>query len=313
MVPPLSVTVVVTSHNYKAYIAEAIDSALQQTRAPAQVLVVDDGSSDGSAEFLASRYADDRRVQLHPLANAGQLGAFAAGVAECRRSDLVAFLDADDAWDPGYLEAVCTAFESNPSIDFVYTNLRFFGARDGLYHPSMESRDDGISTIQTCYYPIWRGSPTSAIVMRRNLAERLLEVSPDMIRDWRTRADDCLVYGADLMGAHKFYLGEPLARYRAHQGNVWLGQALSANDQMRHRLRTFRLFAFYRQRAGLDPACAAEHLSGLKREFLNKPQPTQRELKAYLKLVKRIPVSWFRHLRLGHHLRRHFRMTRPRS
>lgn len=310
MPQPPSVSVVVTSYNYRAYVAEAVDSALAQTLPPKQVLVVDDGSTDGSMEVLSARYGEDSRVEIHAQENAGQLSAFAKGASRSAPADLIALLDADDIWEPRYLEAVCAVFSERPSVDFVYTNMRFFGSRDGLYHASCESRDDGISTIQTCYAPVWRGSPTSAIVMRRELALRLLDVSKDMFSDWRTRADDCLVYGADLMGAHKFFLGQPLTRYRAHNGNVWLGQAIAAHDQTRHCLRTFRMYAFYRAKAGLDPACSTEHLRRLKREFLNKPQPTPQELSACLSLLKRLPISRWRRWRLGWLIRRHYVATR---
>lgn len=307
---PLSVSVVVTSYNYRAYVTEAIDSALSQTLKPKRVCVVEDGSTDGSMDLLSARYGNDSRVEIHAQNNAGQLSAFANGAARCASEDLIAFLDADDVWETGHLDAVCSVFAERPSVDFVYTNMRYFGSRDGLYHASDRSRDDGISTIQTCYAPIWRGSPTSAIVMRSELALRVLDVTNEMLRDWRTRADDCLVFGADLLGAHKFYLGQPLARYRAHNGNVWLGQKIEPHEEMRYRLRKIRLLAFYRSKACLNPAGSAEHLAHLKREFLSKPQPTPKELKVCLSLLKRLPIPWWRQWRIGQQMRRHFRATR---
>ena len=76
-----SFAVIVTSYNYRAFVAEAVDSALAQTRAPQQVVIVDDGSTDGSPDFLRERYGHDPRVTLLCGENGGQLVAFQRGVA----------------------------------------------------------------------------------------------------------------------------------------------------------------------------------------------------------------------------------------
>jgi glycosyltransferase involved in cell wall biosynthesis len=59
-----SFAVVITNYNYRPYVVEAVDSALNQTHAPVQVLVVDDGSTDGSRDLLTERYGQDPRVSL---------------------------------------------------------------------------------------------------------------------------------------------------------------------------------------------------------------------------------------------------------
>ena len=74
-------SVIVTCYNYRDFVEEAVDSALAQTRAAAQVIVVDDGSTDGSSELLRARYGDDPRVTLLFGENGGQLAAFQRGAA----------------------------------------------------------------------------------------------------------------------------------------------------------------------------------------------------------------------------------------
>ena len=77
-------SVIVTCYNYRDFVEEAVDSALAQTRAAAQVIVVDDGSTDGSSELLRARYGDDPRVTLLFGENGGQLAAFQRGAVAPR-------------------------------------------------------------------------------------------------------------------------------------------------------------------------------------------------------------------------------------
>ena len=90
--PPL-VSIVVNNYNYASYLAQAIESALGQTYPHTEVVVVDDGSTDGSWEIVAS-YGD--RVRALRKVNGGQASAFNAGF-EMSRGEIVWFVDSDDA------------------------------------------------------------------------------------------------------------------------------------------------------------------------------------------------------------------------
>lgn len=91
-----TVSVVIPAWNRERVIAEAVDSALRQSLPPREVIVVDDGSTDGTAEALA-RYGS--RITVLRQANAGVSAARNAGIARAR-GDWVAFLDSDDVWTP---------------------------------------------------------------------------------------------------------------------------------------------------------------------------------------------------------------------
>ncbi len=104
-VPPSTpvVTVVMPLFNDERYVAEALDSIIAQTFPDFEVIVVDDGSSDGSPEIVAGYAARDARVRLMRQANAGPAAARNAAIAEAR-GWAIAFLDADDLWLPTKLE-----------------------------------------------------------------------------------------------------------------------------------------------------------------------------------------------------------------
>src|SRR4051812_20102412 len=92
-----AITVIIPAYNSRRLVAGAIDSAFAQTYAPLEVIVIDDGSQDGTAEIVEERYGS--RVRLLSQANAGPSAARNAGIA-IARGNWIAFLDADDVWIP---------------------------------------------------------------------------------------------------------------------------------------------------------------------------------------------------------------------
>jgi hypothetical protein len=99
------VSIIITNHNYARFLPSALSSALDQRGAEIEVIVVDDGSTDGSRKILA-RHSDDVRVVLQE--RQGQKASFNAGFA-IAKGDIVVFLDADDVLAPGTASAVATA------------------------------------------------------------------------------------------------------------------------------------------------------------------------------------------------------------
>lgn len=93
----MQVSAVIPTYNRRPYIARAIDSVLAQTVPVDEILVVDDGSTDATAEFLAERYGP--RIRLIRQANTGVSGARKKGI-QYAKGDWIAFLDSDDEWMP---------------------------------------------------------------------------------------------------------------------------------------------------------------------------------------------------------------------
>jgi GT2 family glycosyltransferase len=121
MNPAPTVTVVMPAFNAATYIDGAITSVLCQTLENIELVVVDDGSSDDTADVVARRAAIDPRVRLFRQANAGPGPArntgFRAGTGR-----FFAFLDSDDAWTPTFLERQVSILENRPDVDVVFGN-----------------------------------------------------------------------------------------------------------------------------------------------------------------------------------------------
>src|SRR5579864_2473726 len=91
----MTISAVIPAFNRRNHVSRAIDSALAQTVPVDEILVIDDGSTDGTAELVESRYGN--RVRVVRQANSGVAGARRRGIQEAR-GEWIAFLDSDDEW-----------------------------------------------------------------------------------------------------------------------------------------------------------------------------------------------------------------------
>lgn len=288
MTPPVSLSVVVTNYNYRDFVVEAVESALAQTRPAHRVIVVDDGSTDDSIALLRRRYGDDPRVLLLFGANGGQLAAFQRGVAAAE-GDIVCFLDADDRWAPDYLEKIGAMYDQRPDVDFVFTDIVLFGAEEGHIEFAEHSVDLGFTIVSTFMTAHWYGAPTSALSLRAPWARRTLALPDEMRPTWRISADNCLVFGASILGARKYYEPTGSVQYRVHGANGWWGKQTPANKFI-GRVRSLGLIQHYARSIGLDERC----VDLTKAEFLSKPYPTWEEAKRYARMVMKRRASWLK-------------------
>ena len=281
-------SVIITNYNYRNYVAEAIDSVLAQTRPALQVIVMDDGSTDGSAEWLGERYGRDQRITLRCVANGGQLSAFVRGM-EGVTGDIVCFLDADDHWDSDYLALIGELYDERRDIDFVLSDVTLFGKEQGIQGYAKEATDLGFTAISTWVGGYFYGAATSALSMRRAWAERTLDLPRTFLDTWRISADNCLVFGSSVLGAHKYFLPTGMVNYRIHGNNGWF-HARDKERQFANGFRSRCLINYYASRMYMDHLT----LELVKREFLSKPKPSRQEAKRYARIAMRSPAPWLK-------------------
>jgi glycosyltransferase involved in cell wall biosynthesis len=217
------VSIIINNYNYGRFLSQSIDSALGQTYPSAQVIVVDDGSTDHSRDVIAT-YGE--RIIPILKENGGQSSALNAGVA-ASGGEILCFLDADDAFHPGKVERVVEAFharglEMKPAMMHDLYVLRNETGVELNRPSSNRARAWRLNQYNFAkrYRFLWHeAGPTSTISINRSL-KRLLFPIPE--KDVRISADEFVVLGASLL-AEVHCLAETLSTYRIHGKNLWQG------------------------------------------------------------------------------------------
>ena len=136
---PPRFSIIIPAYNAEKFIARAIDSALQQTWPAHEIIVIDDGSSDATAEIVA-RYGD--RVRYQRQDNAGVSAARNTG-AQLASGDWLAFLDADDWYYPDRIKWHAEWIATNAKLDFLTGDYDYRHPDDRRISGSMESHASG--------------------------------------------------------------------------------------------------------------------------------------------------------------------------
>ena len=218
------------------------------------------------------------------------MSAWIAGTTVAQ-GDVIALLDSDDLWKPDYLANIARIYNSDNSLDYVYCNMEKFGANDGLMlkrRRHKTSRDLGLSVLMGACIQRWQGVATSGNTIKRVLLEKILQLPSDQIREWKTRPDDCLFYGSDILGGHKYYLAKVLVLHREHANNALQEFRNSPIKNARYAIRLERMLSHYRMMAGFSK----DWLKTAKYEFRTKPQPSGSECWIYCNIALRAPMRW---------------------
>ena len=161
------ISVVIPLYNKAGQVVQTLRSVLGQTFDRFEVVIVDDGSTDGSADEVRSVH--DERIRIVSQRNAGVSAARNRGIAEARY-DLIAFLDADDEWMPTYLETQYNLYRKYPDCAVFACNYEFRDAggrvTPTILHKLPFAGEDGILSnsfeVASCSHPpLW----TSAVMV----------------------------------------------------------------------------------------------------------------------------------------------------
>jgi glycosyltransferase involved in cell wall biosynthesis len=177
MVANPAVSVVVPAHQAASTLRTALESLLAQRPEPAEVIVVDDGSTDATAE-IARGFSG---VRVISQANAGPSAARNAGIAEAS-GPWVAFCDADDAWLPGKLAAQLQVAQSRPEVSLIAGDW----VRSGSAAPAEVAHNVGLSVFDYRDVLVLNRFQTSTVLARKSLLEQAGGFVPalDGAEDW---------------------------------------------------------------------------------------------------------------------------------
>jgi glycosyltransferase involved in cell wall biosynthesis len=237
--PEPSISIVIPCYNYARYVGGAIESALAQGYENQQIIVVNDGSTDGSLDIIAGYVSRcPGRIQLVDQPNRGSIAAYARGFEQAR-GDVVIFLDADDVLAPDALRRVARAW--SPACAKVQYDVRIIdadgkdlGRRFCNYTPRYDAAQvrEAFRRTGTYRWPVTVGNAYS-----RWFVEAMLPL------DVEHGPDGALNTAAPLYG-DVVTIAEPLAAYRIHGANLWAsdgGDPLRLPYRIRHRRSEERL------------------------------------------------------------------------
>ncbi|NLE46185.1 MAG: glycosyltransferase family 2 protein [Chloroflexi bacterium] len=194
-----SVSVVIPVYNGATYLGEAIGSVLAQDYVPLELIVVDDGSTDDSAD-VAAQFGG---VLVIKAPHRGISRTLNAGIHRST-GELLSFLDADDRWTPGKLEKQVIVLTQDPALDIVFGHVRQFVAG------SSRAVEEGEMSVPQ------PGIGRSAMLIRRRSFDRVgdFSIEPGMhdFMDWYARAIE--------MGLRSRMLDDIVFERRIHDQNV---------------------------------------------------------------------------------------------
>ena len=221
-------TIVIVNYNYGRFIAAAIDSALEQSYSPLEVIVVDDGSTDSSRKIIAA-YANRVRVILQE--NAGQGAAYNAGWLAARGA-FVLFLDSDDVLATEAMQKVVDAFEHSNAVKVQFylrqvdQELKPLGYLLPSYNfSSMDPRE------QIAAYGYYVSPPASGNAYRKSFLD---EIMPIVDVELYRHAPDGYTTGLAGMAGEIVSIAEILGSYRVHGDNYGGEGGVKTVKQLHH-------------------------------------------------------------------------------
>ncbi len=206
---PNLISVIIPTYNHAHYLVDAVNSALAQSYPYVEILVVDDGSTDNTAEVMR-QYGN--RVRYIQQENRGLSGARNSGILAAQ-GEYIALLDADDFWDSTYLHHVHAALAADSTLGAVHTGMCFVDAI------GKAQAQPGVATVPAdqLYDRLLDGeffAPSAVLVRRRVLADvGLFDLDLRASEDWEIWLRVARAY-------HFGGIAQPLLNYRVHGSNM---------------------------------------------------------------------------------------------
>lgn len=212
------VSVVVPTHNRRELLKETLQSILNQTFRNFELIVVSDGSTDGTNEMVLG--LQDSRVHLIQQEKSGQPAKPRNSGIIAAKGVYIALCDDDDLWEPNKLAIQVDALENNQSVAMCYTNGAVL--KDGIVQQGRLNRRRIFSNH---FNQLLRGNfiPNSSVLIRKSVFDRVGMINTDST--FRGIED----YEFWLRVSHEFimlYIDQPLIQYRVHTNNITFSRSL---------------------------------------------------------------------------------------
>lgn len=233
------ISVIITNYNYEKFIGEAIESVLNQTYENIELIVIDDGSTDGSRDVIKKYEKDYPDIRILLQENKGVVPTRNRGLKEARGEFLI-FIDADDTIPVNFIAGMYDAMNI-AEADVVYCNLALSGKYDGIIETSTQSRKNFIRFLPT---------PICQLIRK--------EVIGDTIFDSRLNGlahEDNDFFFALYLKKAKFSKASVLYNYRVHEG----GRSPDVDSDKHYRARVY----LYKKYLKIDPKLIDEVLDGI--------------------------------------------------
>ncbi len=219
------VSIIIPAYNAKLYIAETINSIISQTYQNWELILVNDGSKDNTAEIIHS-FLKDKRIQYHFQENAGVSVARNYGYS-FSSGQYVAFLDADDLWLPHRIEKMVDKFQDEVSIGLVHSYMQVIDEHSQLQNGVYKGKEGHI--LESLL--LWEGCnipAPSSILVKRDVVEKIGGFDKDL----STAADQEFFFRV----ANLYKVGmckEVLGLYRVHGNNMHQNVSNMEKDHIR--------------------------------------------------------------------------------
>lgn len=230
-----NISVVMATYNGEQFLRKQLDSILQQTLAPKEIIIVDDCSQDGTVSILkeyASIYPTIRFISNEK--NLGYIGNFEKGMMMAQ-GNLIALSDQDDIWVPSKLEKL---YEGLGAHLLIYSDSELIDENDAPLHKKMSEIKNQIAYNNCLMYTIGAWAPGHTFLFKKKLLDRCIPFPTIVTHDfWIGFVATCY--------SPIQYLSEPLVQYRQHNFNAIgadtlvkkVNQAKSSKEEMQEKSR----------------------------------------------------------------------------
>ncbi|MGB6297661.1 MAG: glycosyltransferase [Rivularia sp. (in: cyanobacteria)] len=239
------ISILIPNYNYARYIAEALDSVLEQTYPHFEAIVCDDGSKDNSCDIIESYVRKDSRIKLIKKENGGVANALNVAYSNSK-GQIICILDADDIWMNNKLEKILELYTSDSQCGFAIHNVIEIDGQGNFIKTTpkynhLASGWMGQVSLKNGGF-VYDIPPASALSIRREIAEKIFPLNEAF-----TRNADSLIFRfapfITVIGAEK----EALSKFRLHGSNTTSAAILTVDMLEREQITFERIYQEQKQ------------------------------------------------------------------